>query len=177
VPVVPKASSLLPSDSTPFTTRGVPSLSAFTGVHSEYHSPRDTADTLNFVGLAEVTRLMAELAAGIAKMPEPPDYVPQTKPKKGGARAGFRAYLGTIPDYAASGIDGLMLSGVASGGPAEEAGLRARDIVKELAGRKIENIYDYTFALEALEIGVEVDVVVERDGETVSLKLVPASRE
>ena len=177
VPVVAQPDSFLPSDSTPFAARGVPTLAAFTGVHSEYHTPRDTADTLNFAGLAEVTNLLAELSAGVATMPEPPDYVPQSKPTNSRTRAAFRVYLGTIPDYAASGINGLMLSGVVSGGPAEQAGLRARDIVVELAGRRIENIYDYTFSLEALEIGVEVEIVVERKDETVSLRLVPASRE
>ena len=177
VPVIAKADSFLPSDSTPFAARGVPTLAAFTGVHSEYHTPRDTPETLNFEGLVGITQLLSELSVAVAEQHDPPDYVPQTQPSPGGARAGFRAYLGTIPDYAAGSIDGLQLSGVVSGGPAEQADLRSGDIVVELAGRRIENIYDYTFALEALEIGVEVDIIVQRGGERVTLQLVPASRD
>ena len=47
----------------------------------------------------------------------------------------------------------------------------------ELAGRKIENIYDYTYAIEALKIGEPVTMVVERDGQRVSLQVTPGSRE
>lgn len=177
VPVITKADSFLPSDSTPFAARRVPTLSAFTGVHSEYHTPRDTPETLNFEGLVGVSQLIAGLGGALAERPNPPDYVPQEHPRRGGPTTGFRAYLGTIPDYAASDVDGLRLSGVVAGGPAERAGLRSRDVVVELAGRKIENIYDYTFALEALEIGVEVDVSVLRGGDRLTLQLLPASRE
>jgi S1-C subfamily serine protease len=46
-----------------------------------------------------------------------------------------------------------------------------------LAGRKIENIYDYTFAIEALKLGEEVKVVVERDGKKMELKVTPRSRQ
>ena len=177
VPVVAKADSFLPSDSTPFAARGVPTLSAFTGVHAEYHSPRDTPETLDYDGMLEVARLVTSLSEGIAAQRDPPDYIPQKRPSPIGASSGFRAYLGTIPDYAASEVDGLMLSGVVSGGPASQAGLRSGDVVVELAGRRIENIYDYTYALEALEIGVEVDISVLRDGERRTLTILPASRE
>ena len=47
----------------------------------------------------------------------------------------------------------------------------------ELAGQKIENIYDYTFAIDALKVGVEVKVVVERGGEPMTLMVTPGSRE
>ena len=92
-------------------------------------------------------------------------------------RANLRAFLGTIPSYGRSDVVGLLLSGVAKGGPAERAGLRADDIIVELAGRKIENVYDYTYAIEALKIGEPVKVVVERDKKRVTLEITPTSRE
>jgi hypothetical protein len=36
--------SYLPTDASSFYVRGVPILSAFTGSHSEYHTPRDTPE-------------------------------------------------------------------------------------------------------------------------------------
>ena len=71
----------------------------------------------------------------------------------------------------------MLLSGVQPEGPAERAGLRRGDLIVEAAGRTIENLYDYTFALEAMQIGEPVTIVVEREGKRVSLELVPASRE
>ncbi len=92
-------------------------------------------------------------------------------------RAQLRAYLGTIPDYVAGDIKGLKLSGVAKEGPAAKGGIQGGDIIVELAGRKIEDIYDYTYAIEALKIGEEVDVVVKRGDETITRKVTPASRD
>ena len=53
-------------------------------------------------------------------------------------REQLRAYLGTIPDYAAE-VQGVKLSGVRSGGPADNAGLKGGDVIVEFAGTKIAN--------------------------------------
>ena len=61
--------------------------------------------------------------------------------------------------------------------PASKAGLQATDIIIDLAGRNVENIYDHTYAIEALKVGQEVEIVVERKGETLRLKVTPLSRQ
>lgn len=169
--------SYLPTDSTSFYLKRVPVLSAFTGTHGEYHSPRDTPETLNYEGMAQVAQLMALLARGVATAVEEPDYVEMKRPSGEGSRARLRAYLGTIPDYAQGDVAGVKLSGVIGGGPAEQAGLEGGDIIVELAGRRIENIYDYTYAIEALKIGETVTIVVQRGSERLSLQVTPGSRD
>jgi hypothetical protein len=169
--------SYLPTDATSFYLKRVPILSAFTGTHSEYHSPRDTPDTLDYNSMVKVTRLMALIGRSIANSDQVPDYVEMKRPAEGQGRAQLRAYLGTIPDYAQGDVAGLKLSGVISGGPAEAGGLQGGDIIVELAGRKIENIYDYTYAIEALKIGQPVKIVAERNGERLTFEVTPGSRE
>jgi len=71
----------------------------------------------------------------------------------------------------------LKLSSVAKSGPADKAGVKGGDIVVELAGKKIENIYDYTYAIEALKIGQPVKIIVQRNGDRITLQIVPGSRE
>ncbi len=170
-----KDDSYLPTDAKSFYVRGVPVLSAFTGSHSEYHTPRDTPDTLNYEGAASVARLMGLITRSIATRESPPDYLEQVarQQRTGG---GLRAYLGTIPDYAEE-VTGVLLSGARKNGPADKAGVKTGDIIVELAGKKIENIYDYTHAIEALKIGQKVKMVVLRDGKPVHLDVVPGSRE
>jgi Tol biopolymer transport system component len=167
--------SYLPTDASTFFMRGVPILSAFTGSHSDYHTPRDTPDKLNYEGAAQIARLMGLISRSLAMRATAPDFVPQDRPKNQ-PRARLRAYLGTIPDYAEE-VKGLKLSGVSKNAPADKAGLRAGDIIVELAGRKVENIYDYTYAIEALKIGEKVKVVVLRGKKRLTLDLVPGSRD
>jgi hypothetical protein len=166
----------LPTDATSFYVAGVPILSAFTGAHEDYHSPRDTADKLDYEDLAKIARLVGQLAQDASAASEAPAYV--ALPAKGEAnRRVGKVYLGTIPDYAESDVEGVVLSGVSNDGPAHKAGLKAGDVLVELAGQKIANIYDFTRVLDALKVGEEVTVVVLRAGERVALTVKPVARE
>jgi hypothetical protein len=169
--------NFLPTDATSFYVRGVPFINAFTGAHEQYHSPRDTPDRIDFEGAAQIARFMAEATAHLALREEAPDYIAQAKPAERTGVAGLRAYLGTIPDYSQDDGNGLKLAGVSEGGPAAEAGIKGGDVVVELGGASIENIYDYTYAIEALKIGEPISVVVMRDGERIELDVTPAARE
>ena len=169
--------SYLPTDATSFYLKGVPILSAFTGSHEDYHTPRDRAADINYEEMVRISRFIALITRGLATASEAPDYLEQTRPKERGTRAGLRAYLGSIPEYGESSVKGVALSGVAGGGPAAKAGIRSGDVIVELAGRKIENIYDYTYAIQALKIGQEVKIVVTRGDKRIELKITPGSRE
>ncbi len=177
LPIRLRKDGYLPTDATSFYLAGIPVLSAFTGAHSDYNTPRDTADRINYEGLGRIARLMALLTRSMALREQAPDYIETDKPKTGASRANLRAYLGTVPDYAASDIQGVKLNGVAKGGPAEKAGLHAEDVIVNIAGREIENIYDFTYALNALKVGQAVEIRVRRDGGEVSLQAVPEARE
>ncbi len=87
------------------------------------------------------------------------------------------AYLGTVPDYAQGDIKGVLLSGVSAAGPAAQAGVKGGDVIVELAGKKVENIYDYTFAIEALRVGQETEIAIRRGEEVLRLKVTPTSRQ
>ena len=167
----------LPTDTTSFYARGVPFLNAFTNTHEDYHTPTDTADKINYEGTRDIARLMALATRQLLRRDSPPEYIAAKARQKNAQRGSLRAYLGTIPDYAAGGSKGMLLSGVAKGGPAEKAGLKGGDIIVNLAGKKIENIYDYTNAIGALKIGEPAEVTVLRKDKTLKLKIVPGSRE
>jgi Tol biopolymer transport system component len=171
-----QSDSYLPTDASTFFLKGVPILSAFTGQHSEYHTPRDTPELLNYEGAASTAKLMGLIAKSLATTEGAPPFVSQEAPENQGTRAAMTAYLGTIPDYIQGDIKGVLLSGVAEKGPAAAAGVRAKDIIIELSGRKIENIYDYTYAIEGLKVGSETEIVVKRADEEIRMKITPLSR-
>ncbi len=175
--IVPQTDSYLPTDATSFYTHGVPILSAFTGVHSQYHTPQDTIDRLNFEGAAQIATLGSRIAQSLSRSKRPPPYLAQTTPSSDQTRSGFRVFLGTVPDYAQSGVSGVRLTGVAPEGPAQRAGVRGGDIIVEVDGRRIENLYDYTYALEALRVGESAKIVVMRGAKRITLDVVPGSRD
>ncbi len=173
--------SHLPTDATSFYTRGIPILSAFTGVHAEYHTPRDTPDRLAWEGLRQIGTLFADLAVALSRAPSGPEYRAQPTPRSGAGLGGFRVYLGTIPDYAQAAREtpesGVALAGVTPAGPAAQAGLRAGDVIVSVDGRAIENLYDYTFALQALRIGEVARIGVRRGDDRLVFEVTPASRD
>ena len=84
-------------------------------------------------------------------------------------------YKRQIPDYASE-AKGLLLGGVSAGGPAEQAGLQKGDLIVEIGGQSIANIYDYTYALDVLKPDEPVKVVYVRSGEKKETMLTPRAR-
>lgn len=167
-----------PTDITAFYPKGVPVLSFFTGSHEDYNRPTDDPETLNYAGLERITRFVKTIITDLAQAETAPDYVKVERTRsQAGARESMRAYLGTIPDYATEGTEGVKLSGVSSGGPADKAGLQGGDIIVKFAGKEITNIYDYTYAIDAVKIGEPVEIVAKRDGEMKTFTIVPEARE
>jgi membrane-associated protease RseP (regulator of RpoE activity) len=170
-----------PSDHASFYGEGVPVLHFFSNTHADYHRPSDDWTKINGEGLERVAALTAavtqRLAAGgtdaIALTPVEQDRPSPTAASS--SSSGYGPYLGTIPDMSPRDF-GLRLTGVREGSPAEEAGLRAGDVVVEFDGREIADIYAYTYALRDREPGDEVTIVVERDGVRVSVTAVLAER-
>lgn len=166
----------LPTDALVLYQAGVPVVSFFTGSHDDYHRPTDVAEKLNYEGLEEIARFASVFAGKIARLETPPEYLKVARSSEStGSRDSVRAYTGTIPDYATE-VEGLRLSGVIEGGPAETAGIRGGDVIIEFAGRAITNIYDYTYALDAVKIDQAVQVVCTRDGERLEFTITPTSR-
>ena len=165
-----------PTDVGSFNGIGVPCLTFFTGAHQEYHKPSDTADKINYEDLDRVGELATSIVKRLMDSPDAPQFTKvEQKTDSGGGRAGLRLFTGTIPDYA-SDVKGLLLGGVIGGGPAEQAGLTKGDVIIEIAGQSITNIYDYTYALELLKIGQPAKVVYMRGGEKRETTLTPAAR-
>jgi hypothetical protein len=167
----------LPTDSAAFYNAKVPALQLFTGSHVDYHRPSDVAEKINYQDLERVARFATLVTHRLADLDEAPEYaVVERKRAEGGGRDAVRAFTGTIPDYTTE-VEGLRLGGVMAGGPADEAGLREGDVIVRFGGATITNIYDYTYALDAVKVGVTVEVIYLRDGEQRTTTITPRSRD
>ena len=117
---------------------------------------------------------MASCAETIADAPRRPTFQKINVPTPGGS-PGFRVYFGSIPDYAAQ-VVGVQLNGVREKSPAAKAGLKAGDIIIKFGDTTVKSVQDYTLALQNYKPGDEVDIIVKRGAETLTLHARLAAR-
>ena len=170
------ADPYLPTDVGSLNAAEVPSLNFFTGGHDDYHRPTDDADTINYAGLDRIVELATAVAVRLVTRPAAPDFIRVEQVQQRGGGATMRIFTGTIPDYTEE-AEGLALSGVIGGGPAEAAGLQGGDVIVGLAGQTVANIYEYMYALDLLKVGEPAEVVFLRAGERMTTELIPRVRE
>ena len=167
----------LPSDSMAFYLKGIPGLMFFTGPHAEYHTPRDTSDLINYPGLVRVAQLVGKLTENLAGQNSKLTYVKAASSHQPLRERSFRVYLGTIPDYTAEKIKGVKISGTSKDSPAEKAGLLAGDVIREVSGTKIENIYDYVYVLQGLKANQAIHMLIDRQGKNLDLEVTPTLKD
>lgn len=157
-----------PSDHASFYARDIPVLHFFTDLHEDYHRATDLPDRINVAGLGQVVELAEGMIRRIADADQRPAVVRVAAAPQ--MRSGGRgAYLGTIPDMGAADVEGVRLTGVRAGSPADKAGLQEGDVIVEFGGRTVTDLYEYTEALNAHAPGDTVEITVLRGGERVKL--------
>lgn len=176
-----------PSDHQSFSTKRVPVLFFFSGMHPDYHAPGDDAEKVNVQGLAEVVDLSFNIVQRLCQMPRQ-EYVakydgqqPNTNVLAGGdpnqpasARemmGGDRPRLGIVPDYQSEPrSDGVLVSGVNENTAAADAGLKAGDVLTALNDRKITSLEEVMDFLNSAKVGDKVKISILRDGQALTLE-------
>jgi hypothetical protein len=172
------------SDHTSFTTKQVPVLFFFSGLHADYHKPSDTWDKIDAPDAAKVLQLVAEVGEDLIEAPGRPLFVRVKEPEHAGdvagsgsdsGHSGYGPDFGSIPDFG-EGVKGVKFADIREGSPAAKAGLKAGDVLVEFDGKPIQNLYDFTYALRAKKPGDEVLVKVIRGSEPVEARVLLTKR-
>ncbi|HYH78272.1 MAG TPA: M20/M25/M40 family metallo-hydrolase [Longimicrobium sp.] len=157
------------SDQTSFYARGLPVLHFFTNVHTDYHRSGDDWEKIDAAGLERVAAIVARVAREVSARPGALTFRRVAPvPRAAASGGGYGAYLGTIPDFTPV-PDGVKLSGVRAGSPAEQAGIRAGDVLVRLGEMDVHDLQGMTNALRAHKPGDVVRVDVLRDGTRVTV--------
>ena len=150
---------------TPVLLRRRPGALLFTGGHSDYHRPTDTADKIDAAGMARVAAVGARVVERLASEARPV-YAQVARPTRRQQSTGAptSALLGVVA-MPRAGHDGLRLASVMPGTGAERAGLREGDVIVRVAG----------VAVDGLE---ELRTVIRdrKPGDTVAVALPPSRR-
>ena len=167
------------SDHTSFTSKQVPVLFFFSGLHGDYHKPSDTWDKIDAPAAVQVLGVVSEVADMLDGDAARPQFV-RIEPKEsshggsatagGGSADGYGPYFGSIPDFAEP-PRGVRFADVTPGSPAAVAGLKQGDILVRFGADQIQNLYDFTYALRAHKPGEELEVEVLRGNQTLTLKV------
>lgn len=171
-----------PSDQSAFYAVKKPVLHFFTDLHEDYHRSTDDWQKVNVAGMLKVCDFATGLVRAIGNAPQPPTFNEPASPHAAqapgapGATApgavqtpGYGAYLGTVPDMAGDAGNGVRLSGVRGGSPAEQAGLRRDDVITRIGDHEVTDLQAMTDALRARKPGDVVDVTVEREGKPLTV--------
>ncbi len=160
------------SDHTSFAVKEIPVLFFFSGLHSDYHKPSDTWEKIDSKNSVRVLDLVYHVAGEISRQKKRPIFVRiadahTSKTLTGG---GYGPYFGSIPDFSQI-ENGVRFADINEGSPASIAGIIAGDILIEFNGKKIENLYDFTYALRACIPGDRVRVLVLRKNKEISTEV------
>ena len=166
--LVLKESGVGPSDHTSFYLQDIPVLHFFTGQHEDYHKPTDDAEKLNYEGMEKITSYIVQL---VGELDDDPKLAFRKTKNESEEVPRFKVAMGVIPDYLYDG-KGMRIDGVSEDKPAQKAGLQKGDIVIQMGDSTVTDMMSYMRALSAFNKGDSTTVVVEREGKTVSAKIV-----
>jgi Zn-dependent M28 family amino/carboxypeptidase len=168
------------SDHTSFTTKQVPVLFFFSGLHADYHKPSDTWDKIDAPEATRLLELIAQVVTHLANEEKRPQFVKVAEPPRpiGGSSSGggYGPYFGSIPDMADQGNKGVKFADVREGSPAAKAGFKGGDMMVEFDGKPVQTLMDFTYLLRSKKPGDRVRVKVVRDGQPVEADVVLEKR-
>jgi hypothetical protein len=135
------------SDHMSFSQARIPTFFFFTGLHGDYHQPTDTADLINFTGMARIAAYGKAVSLWLANADSVPAFDAETAivPMRGDGGP-MRIAFGTIPDYTDN-PRGFRINGVSKASTAETIGLQNGDILIQIGDKPLKNIYDFMGAL------------------------------
>ena len=164
------------ADHYPFFQRNIPVLFWHTGLHADYHTPRDDARLLDSGGMSRVVRLVFSVAYELADNGRAPAFREAAKRETDHGRKLMlesvkkpTGRLGVYWQPGESAAEGLRVTQIIPGSAAEEADLRVNDRITEFAGREICRADDLCAAVISAENPARA--VIKRPGRDEPLQL------
>jgi aminopeptidase YwaD len=154
-----------PSDHSSFYLKNIPVLFYSTGAHTDYHTPADTWDKINYKGMVKISGLIFSVSEELVSSPARllfKESGPKAVPVRYGRGKGVT--LGIMPDFAGVIKNGLRADFITPGKPAALGGMQKGDIITFINAKPVNNIEDYMFRMKQLKHGQTISVEVIRKG-------------
>ena len=160
-----------PSDHSSFFVNDIPVLSFFTGGHTDYHTPLDDYEKLNYSGMHLITELLSGVILKLDDVPK--IQFQESGPKKREQMPSrFKVTLGIMPDYVYNQTKGLRVDAVLPNKSAFNGGIKDGDIIVKMGNKSVNDIYEYMHRLSEYSKGDKTEVVVMRNNEQIALEVI-----
>jgi len=176
--------AIAPSDQGAFLDHGIPAIQFFAGAHFDIHTPRDTADKLDYAGMQNITRAAAEVIEYLANRNEPltsrlknpfatsPTGARSSTQTKASKKSDAskksvgkrKVRTGMLPDYGYAGA-GIKVEQIEPGTGAAKAGLKPGDVILQMGATPITHLAQYSQVLQQYQPGQTVQITVRRENE------------
>jgi hypothetical protein len=177
------------SDHSSFRDKKIPYAFFFSGFHADYHRPSDHPEKLAYENMVKVAHASIHILLGMGDLEERPKFVAQAGPRLNlpdfaDPSAPPPRRMGvTVQELDDTECDqlklekaqgGLRVDAVQAGGPADQAGVKAGDVILGVAGVTLPRGGTRDRLRQVLsdvvKPGKEVEVVVLRKGDKIGLK-------
>ena len=166
------------SDHASFYAKDIPVVFVFSGLHADYHRPSDDVEKIDYDGAIGIVQFIQAFADDIIQADRRPTFQKvESTSRRGGRQWDLKVRMGFrpgVPDRDEH--PGLRVETVVEGGPADQAGLLAGDIIIAINKTPVKNIGDYANAVKSFKPGDQADVTVRRKGRDVTVKVTFAGR-
>ena len=166
------------SDHLSFSSKKIPVLFFFSGLHSDYHRPSDDWERINVQTIKQILEVVRSTVHRLLELNQSFQYVEvdrgAERARRRGGRRG-RTWFGSLPDTGWS-LGGVRFEKILGETPAARAGLKDGDVLVRFDGRMIRSLREFIRALGTKNPGDEVDVAVLRDGELIGTTVILEAR-
>lgn len=159
------------SDHVSFKNVEIPVLVFNTGGHSDYHTPFDDSDLIDYKSQTEISNIISSTIIELSKYEKKFDFAESKNDKNENEKSVLKVKLGIVPGFDDTSNKGLRVDGVNSNSPAKSGGIERGDYIIGINGMKIKNIYEYMNQLNTIEPNSTIEVEINRNNKIIVLEL------
>jgi hypothetical protein len=164
------------SDHHPFYNNRIPYLMPHTGLHDDYHRPRDDAHKINAQGIESVAKFTYRMLLEIDTQDSIPSFRDSAKRESPRTKKRFEVPLPPTPKRlgvawkpATSMTNGLLITSVARRSPAMQAGIKSGDVILAFNGITVDNDEAMRNAVFSAPVISQI-TILSRGGEAAEIK-------
>jgi C-terminal processing protease CtpA/Prc len=154
------------SDHHSFFSRNIPTVMFHTGLHEKYHRPTDDADTVNAIGMQQISRLTLRTVWAVSSSDTSWSFrtlctseSPQDQKRLHTPHSPLRPRLGIGWPEKFDIEQGIPITNVRNGSAAAMAGLRINDRLLTMNGKPIRSTKEFQLDIHAAKSPVVLSVV------------------